>query len=63
MPKTTGVTTNATLLRELEQAASKKMTAEEVREQRVSFVYSAMGSTSQMTRDRVRQVLDEKEGV
>jgi hypothetical protein len=54
--------TNQKLLSAVERAASRKMTSEELREQRVSFVYGSMDSSSSVTRDRVRQMLLDQEG-
>ena len=51
------------LLRAIEKAKSRKMTRQEMDEQRVSFVYSAMSENSHVTRARVREILIEKEGV
>jgi len=54
--------TNADLLSALEKASSRKMTRAELEEQRVSFVVSSMSSDSNITRDRVKQLLSAHEG-
>jgi hypothetical protein len=55
--------TDHSLLAALDQAKSQKMTAEEIKEQRVSFVYSSMDDGSGVTREHIRAVLEEHEGV
>lgn len=57
-----GLKTDATLLEALEKTASKRLTAEEVLEQRISFVFGSMGSDSNVTRQYIRQVIEEQEG-
>lgn len=54
--------TKDSLLEALQASLSRKPTAEEVREQRVSFVYGSLSSRSNVTRDQVRQRLVEQEG-
>lgn len=48
--------TNETLLRELRGA--KKPTPEQLKEQRVSFVYGSLDSKSPITREQVRRALE-----
>ncbi|HMV21906.1 MAG TPA: hypothetical protein PKL28_04405 [Rhodocyclaceae bacterium] len=55
--------TNGALLEALKNAASKKPSAREVQEQRVSFVLGSMSSKSSVTREHIRQVIDEQEGL
>lgn len=55
--------TNAELLEALQKSLTRKPTAEEIREQRVSFVYGSLSSKSSVTRDRVRQLLVEQSGI
>lgn len=54
--------TNPKLLEALCSAATKPMTARDLMEQRVSFVYGSMDAASGVTRDRVRQLILEQEG-
>lgn len=51
------LTTSQTLVRALESAAQRKSTAGELFEQRVSFVFSAMGSSTGVTRERVKELV------
>lgn len=55
--------TNSALLEALKNAASKKPSAKEVQEQRISFVFGSLGSKSNATREHVRQVIVEQEGL
>lgn len=55
--------TNSALLNALHNSLLKKPTAEEIMEQRVSFVFSSLNSGSSVTRDRVRKLLAEQEGI
>ena len=48
--------TRESLLRELRD--SRRPSAEEVREQRVSFVFGTLDSDSRMTREEVRKILE-----
>jgi hypothetical protein len=43
----------------LQRAASRKLTASEMLEQRVSFVYGSISSKSGVTKERVKQVIVE----
>jgi hypothetical protein len=54
--------TNPKLLDALRQAASVKQSANEVREQRVSYIYGSVNEKSGLTRDRIRQAVNEEEG-
>lgn len=54
--------TDAKLIQRLEQAAKREMSAEEVRMQRVSYVYGNMPHDAGMTRHRVAEVLARLEG-
>lgn len=54
--------TSEKLLNAVHRAAARKMTSEELREQRVSFVFGSMDSSSSVTRERVRQMLLDQEG-
>ena len=54
--------TNPALLEKLKKAADVKQSAEEMHEQRVSFIYGSVSSKSSLTHERIRQVLVEHEG-
>lgn len=54
--------TDQRLLDALKKAAGRKMTSEEVREQRVSFVMSAIAEDSDVSRADVERIIDEREG-
>lgn len=54
--------TDAALLERLQEAAKYVMTAEEIRRQRVSFVYGNMSQDAHMTRHQVQEVLARLEG-
>ena len=55
--------TSAELLEALEKAASRKLTAAEMLEQRVSFVFGSMDSDSNVTHQHIKQVIAEQEGL
>lgn len=55
--------TNTGLLDALKVATAKKTSSKELLEQRVSFVYGSLKSKSGVTRDQVRQVIVEQEGI
>lgn len=55
--------TNANLLEALQESLSRKPTIEEVREQRISFVYGSLSSKSNVTREQVRKRLVEQDGL
>lgn len=50
--------TDQYLLDALEQAKTQKMNAEQLMEQRVSFILSSMDNESVMTREHIRAVLE-----
>ncbi|HLX29610.1 MAG TPA: hypothetical protein VKV24_14100 [Casimicrobiaceae bacterium] len=50
------------LIHALDEAKSQKMTAKQLKEQRVSFIYSSMDDGSGVTREGIRAVLDQHEG-
>lgn len=58
----TKVRTEPSLLEELSRAAGRPMTAQEVREQRISFVMSAVTEGSEVTRAEIGRIIDEREG-
>ncbi len=55
--------TDNALLDALRNAASRKQTAGEIQEQRVSFVFGSLDKDSGVTKDRIRQVIAEQEGL
>lgn len=55
--------TSPDLLLALKGAAHHKQSAEEVLEQRVSFVYGSVGSKNGVTREQVRKLILEQEGI
>ena len=46
----------------LKQAAKRRMTREEIMEQRISWVYGNMGRKSGLTRDEVERLVRAQEG-
>ena len=50
------------LIARLTAAAQYKMTPEEHRAQKVSFILSASGSDTGLTKERIEEVLDRQEG-
>lgn len=58
----TDLKTDTTLLDRLRAAAGVEMTPEEVRRQRISFVYGNLPSDSDMTKNDVERVLNRLEG-
>jgi len=55
--------TNTELLEALQKAASRKLSPAEMLEQRVSFVFGSMDSQSNVTRQHIKQVIAEQEGI
>lgn len=58
-----GLKTDEDLLKALREALSHKPTAEEIEEQRVSFVYGSLSSKSSVTRDQVRHFVADRDGL
>jgi hypothetical protein len=58
----TNLQTNQDLLRRLRTASKRPLSADEVRKQRVSFVLGALGSQTDVTREKVQKVLNDQEG-
>ena len=54
--------TSDELFRMIEEAKMRKPTADEVRKQRVSFIYGSLGKESAITREHIQKVLDAGEG-
>ncbi len=50
------------LLSALRRASTYRPTAEELARQRVSFILGSLGDSSGVTRDRIQEVLAEREG-
>lgn len=59
----TELKTNSALLSALGHASSIKQSAEEIREQRVSFIYGSMDKKTGVTRSRIQEVLAEQLGI
>lgn len=51
------------LLDALQRSASRKLTNTEILEQRVSFVFGSMASSSSVTRQHIKQVIADQEGI
>ncbi len=58
-----GLRTDPKLLDAMKAAAARKLTPEEMRNQRVSFVYGSLGSKSEVTRARVKELIEQQEGI
>jgi len=58
----TELKTQESLLSALRRASSHTPTAEEMKRQRVSFIMGALKAGSDVTRDRIEEVLAEQEG-
>ncbi|MFT3673563.1 hypothetical protein [Aestuariivirga sp.] len=58
----TNLKTNDQLLRKMRSAASKSLTAEELRQQKISFIMANFDEESSVTRDYVGAVLDKQDG-
>lgn len=56
----TGLQTKPELLEALKKSAKTKMTPEEHREQRISFIMGSLDDKSGMTREQVSRVLAEQ---
>ena len=58
----TELKTDANLLRALQRASTRKPTAEELRQQRVSFIMGLLKENSGVTRSRIQEVLAKQDG-
>jgi len=58
----TDLKTNPALLKALKEASTVAPSAEEISKQRVSFIMGVLKGTSDVSRDRVKEVLAEQEG-
>ncbi len=55
--------TSEELFKLIEKAKAHKPTENEIRQQRVSFIFGSLGKSSNaITRDRIQVVLDQQEG-
>ena len=57
------IRTDAGLLEALKRASSHEMTASEVQEQRISFIYGSVKPSAGLTREKIREVLLEQYGL
>jgi len=55
--------TSEALLDALKRASTVKLSTSDMLEQRVSFVYSLMDADSDVTREHIKQVIVEQEGI
>ncbi|MDH5324390.1 MAG: hypothetical protein OEZ68_21600 [Gammaproteobacteria bacterium] len=55
--------TDGQLLDALKKSSQVKLGPVEILEQRVSFVYGSMSSDSNVTREHIKQVISEQEGI
>jgi len=58
----TNLRTDDALLRKLEAAASKTLSADELRKQRISFIMGTLKDNSTVTRAKITEVLAVQEG-
>ena len=54
--------TDVTLLERLSAAAHMKLSAQQLRAQKISFIMGSLSDDSKITRDRVEEELDRLEG-
>jgi hypothetical protein len=59
----TELKTKDSTLEALKQAAGRKLTREEIRKQRVSFIMGSLDAKSPITREKVERLLAEQQGV
>jgi hypothetical protein len=57
------IETNKILIEALKSATSRKLTAKELLEQRVSFIYGSLKSNSSITKEEVRKAIKKQEGI
>jgi hypothetical protein len=58
----TNLHTSPELLTRLRTASKRRVTAEEIQKQRVSYVIGSLGSQTDVTREKVQKVLNSQEG-
>jgi hypothetical protein len=56
------ICTEPSLISALKKAASRKLSEEELREQRISFIIGSLDEKSSVTREQVSRVLAEQSG-
>lgn len=56
------IKTSEELFNLIEKAKAHKPTEEEIRQQRISFIFGSLGKSNAITRDRIQNVLDQQEG-
>ena len=54
--------TSNSLIKALSKASADKPSAEELLEQRVSFIYGALDADSDMTREAIKEILVQQKG-
>lgn len=59
----TKVSTSAALLEAMKKAASRPLTTDEVKAQRISFILGSLSDKSTVTRDQIAKIIDDQEGV
>ena len=57
------IKTNEKVVNALKAAAGRKMTAEELREQKASFIYGMLSADSGVTKAQIKEFVKEHEGV
>lgn len=56
------LTTDTSLIKALKRALTDEPSAKELLEQRVSFIYGALGADSSMTREAIKKILVQQKG-
>jgi hypothetical protein len=56
------IRTSPDLLRAIKEASTRTQTADEIKQQRISFVYGSLGAKSAVTRAQVENALERHEG-
>jgi hypothetical protein len=59
----TELKTKESTLRALEKGAGRRLTAEEIQKQRISFIVGSLDAKSPITREKVERLLAERRGV
>lgn len=59
--KALSLKSDAAVLEALERATHKNVSVEDLREQRVSFVFGSMSADSAITRDQVKRAIEKQE--
>ena len=58
----TNLHTDPKLLAKLEESATRQMSEDEIRKQRVSYVMGMLKEDSPLTRERVRDIINQQQG-